>query len=248
MQIALHSGMPVGSSIDYALYRNNPESISRIFKKESYPGGTSWLVSAEGTAIFQTLKDYEKSGSTKTQPGFAGDVNARVKLDYARFKLDVMTRDVAFILHSIPSLPTYSNFPKEYKSSPEIFAAIGADQYFPASALTVGATVGLDIPATLETPSASNIPGNMTTSTTLVVRNESDRTPLPAGEKAAAIIAVKGNVKLDLGEGFAVLGNLFYQYDANVVRYARSNPEDQFHVEFGNFNQLGFDITLQARF
>jgi hypothetical protein len=248
LQIALHSGMPVGSSIDYALYRNSPDSIARLFKKEGYPGGLSWLLSAEATAIFQTLKDYEKSGSTKTQQGFAGDINGRVKWNYSRFKLDVMTRDVAFILHSIPSLPTYSNFPAEYKASPEIFASVGADQFFPALGLTAGATFGLDLPATLETPSASAIPGNMTTSTTLVVRNESDRTPLPAGEKAAPILALKGSAKLDLGEGFSVLGNLFFQYDANVVRYKRSSPDEQFQVEFGNFNQLGFDITLQARF
>jgi len=248
VQVALHSGMPVGSSIDYALYRNNPESIARLFKKESYPGGLSWLISAEATTIYQTLKDYQSSGSTKTQRGYAGDVNVRVKLDYTRLKLDAMTRDVAFILHSIPSLPTYSDFPSEYKKSPEIFASAGVDQFFPATDVTVGVTVGLDIPATLETPTAAAIPGNMTTSTVLVVRNESDRTPLPAGEKVAPIIAVKGTAKLDLGEGFALIGNLFYQRDENVIRYARSDPNQPFHVEFANFNQLGFDFTLQARF
>jgi hypothetical protein len=248
VQVALHSGMPVGSSIDYALYRNSPESIARLFKKESYAGGLSWLISAEATAIKQTLKDAENTGSTTTQPGFAGDVNARVKLNYTRFKLDVMTRDVAFILHSIPSLPTYSDFPAEYKATPEIFGSVGVDQFLPPLGVTAGVTVGVDIPATLETPSASAIPGNMSTSTTLVVRNESDRTVLPEGEEVAPIIAVKGSAKLDLGEGFAVLGNLFFQYDANVVRYERSDPEAPFHAEFGNFNQLGFDVTLQARF
>jgi hypothetical protein len=125
---------------------------------------------------------------------------------------------------------------------------VGVDQFLPATGVTAGVTVGVDIPATLETPSASAIPGNMSTSTTLVVRNESDRTVLPEGETVAPIIAVKGSAKLDLGEGFAVLGNLFFQYDANVVRYERSDPEAPFHAEFGNFNQLGFDVTLQARF
>ena len=71
--------MAVGSSIDYKLYRNEPESIARLFRKEEYPGGLSWLVSAEGTALMQTLKDPEMTGSTTTQIGFAADVNVRVK-------------------------------------------------------------------------------------------------------------------------------------------------------------------------
>src|SRR5262249_35960689 len=43
-QVVLHEGLAVGSSIDYALYRNEPLSIARLFAKESYPGGLSWLV------------------------------------------------------------------------------------------------------------------------------------------------------------------------------------------------------------
>jgi hypothetical protein len=240
--------MAVGSSIDYALYRNQPESIARLFKKESYPGGLSWLVSAEATLIRQTLKDPEMIGSTTTQKGYAGDLNVRVKYDYTRFKLDVMTRDLAFILHSIPSLPTYWDFPDEYETTPEIFASVGVDHYLPGPAITAGVTFGLDLPATLETPTAAGVPGNLTDSATLVVRNESDRTPLPAGESVAAIMAIKANLKFDLAESFTAFGEVYFQYDPNQVRYNRDDPEDTFGVEFGNFNQLGFNVTLQARF
>jgi hypothetical protein len=249
VQVALHDGMPVGSSIDYALYRNQPESIARLFRKESYPGGLSWLVSVEGTLVNQTLKDPSMTGSTRTQTGYAGDVNIRVKYDRTRFKLDFMTRDLAFILHSIPSLPTYWDFPDTYTVSPEMFVAIGADQFFPEWALTLGGTFGLDIPATLESPTASGIPGNLTTSTTLVIRNESNRSVLPEGEAVAPIMAFKGQGRIDFAESFAFIGEAYYQYDPNTVEYDRDSAEGSFNrAQFANFHQLGFNVTLQAKF
>jgi hypothetical protein len=248
-QVVLHQGIPVGSSIDYALYRNEPESIARLFRKESYPGGFSWLVSPEVTVIRQTLKDPEMAGSTRTQMGLAADLNVRLKMGYTRVRLDVMTRDLAFILHSIPSLPTYWDFPDTYDTTNEIFGAVGVDHFFPDLQLTTGVTVGGDLPATLTTPTASEIPGNLTTSSTLVVRNESSRSVLPEGADVALIWAVKGTVRKDFGDVFAALVDVYYQYDPNTVRYDRSSSEGSFNMaRFASFDQLGFDVTLQARF
>ncbi len=185
LQLVVHDGIPVGSSIDYALYRNDPDSIARLFKKESYPSGVSWLVSPELTMIAQTLKDPNAPGATRTQLGFAGDLNVRVKIDTLRLELDVMARDLAYILHSVPSLPTYWDFPDSYQTTPELFAALGGDFYFPDSQVTAGLTVGLDRPATLTTTTAEMLPGNLTTSTTIVVRNDSSRSVLPPGADVA---------------------------------------------------------------
>jgi hypothetical protein len=248
-QVAVHDGMPVGSSVDYALYRNDPEAIARLFKKEEYPGGLSWLVSSEATTIFQTLKDPSATGSTRTQFGFAADLNARVKWNFFRFRADLMVRDLAFILHSVPSLPTYTDFLDEYDTRPELFAAFGVDRYFPGPQVTAGLTVGFDAPATIKTPLASDIPGNQTTSNTLVVRNESYRSVLPEGEDPALTWAIKGSVRVDIGPGFAALADLYFQYDPNTVRYERTSSEGTFQrAEFARFEQLGFNLTLQTRF
>jgi hypothetical protein len=248
-QAVLHDGVAVGSSTDYALYRNDPESIKRLFQKEQYPGGMAWLVSSEGTVIGQTLKDPSLSGSTRTQIGYAADINVRVKNDYTRLKADIMTRDLAFILHSVPSLPTYWDFPDDYKATPEIFASAGVDQYFPVSAVTAGLTLGVDKPASLTTPSPSDIPGNETTSTTLVIRNQDSRSVLPAGESVALVFAAKATLRKDFGDAFAALVDVYYQYDPNTVRYDRTSNEGSFNsATFAGFNQLGFDVTLQARF
>ena len=53
-QIALHKGMPVRSSIDYRLYKNNNERVSGLFNPVTYPGGVSWRAMAEFTAMGET--------------------------------------------------------------------------------------------------------------------------------------------------------------------------------------------------
>src|SRR5688572_26473438 len=122
-QIALHKGMPVQSSFDYRLYKNNNERVSGLFNPVKYPGGVSWLAMAEFTAMGQTLKDPDRTGSTTLQKGYAGDANIRVMIDRLRFRLDASYRTLAFILHSQPSLPTYSDFPDDYELEPNFFAS-----------------------------------------------------------------------------------------------------------------------------
>jgi hypothetical protein len=262
LQVSLHSGLPVGSSIDYALYRNQPESIARLFHKEAYPGGLAWLVSAEGTMIGQTLKDPYNTGSTVTQYGYAGDVNVRVKFNRTRFRFDVMSRSLSFILHSIPSLPTYTDFATDCGKSadgrcssvtPEYYLSAGVDQNLPDSGITAGVSVGLDIPATLTTPRAQDITGNQTTATTVVLRNDAIAygSFLPKGKDVAPIFALKATLRYDFADAFAAFADVYYQYDPNTTEYDRSGNESNFmgvDPKFANFNQLGFNVTLQARF
>jgi hypothetical protein len=253
-QLALHKGMPVQSSVDYKLYKNNNERVSGLFNPVKYPGGVSWLAMIEGTAIGQTLKDPDKTGTTRIQKGYAGDVNVRVMIDRWRLRLDASYRTLAFILHSQPSLPTYSDFPADYSTKPNLFADVGIDRNW-NDFITIGAVLGIERPATLT--SSKGITGGMTGVTgksTAVIRNNNIDTLitiLPVGEDAVPQLAAKGTVKLDFGRIYTALFEVYYSYDGNVTRYRRveeNNPESPFEFVFGNFNQLGVNATLQARF
>jgi hypothetical protein len=254
-QLSIHKDMPLRSSVDYKLYKNNGESISGLFNPEVYPGGLSWLAQSEFTVIGQTLKDPDNTGSTKVQVGQAGDVNVRVKLDRMRFRLDLSYRDLAFILHSQPSLPPYEDFPSQYTTKPDLFAAVGFDNNW-GDWLTLGVVAGIERPATLTSP--KGIPGvsaSATTGTsTAVIRNDNVNTLitiLPAGEDAVAQLALKGTAKVDFAKIFSALLEVFYSYDGNQTQYLRtcSDPEQcPFAYQFGQFNQLGVNLTLQARF
>ncbi len=253
-QVALHKGMPVQSSVDYKLYKNNNERVSGLFNPVKYPGGVSWLAMAEGTVIGQTLKDPEMTGTTKVQKGYAGDINVRVMIDRWRVRFDASYRTLSFILHSQPSLPTYSDFPADYTTAPDLFAAVGIDHNWD-DFLTIGAILGVDKPATLT--STKGITGAMTGVTgesTAVIRNNNIDTLitiLPVGEKAVPQIAAKATAKLDFGKIYSALFEVIYSYDGNITRYKRvdeGNPESPFEFQFGNFKQLGVNATLQARF
>ena len=64
------------------------------------------------------------TGTTTIQKGYAADINVRVMIDRIRFRFAASYRTLAYILHSQPSLPTYSDFPSDYTTAPDIFAAV----------------------------------------------------------------------------------------------------------------------------
>jgi hypothetical protein len=252
-QLSVYKNMPLRSSVDYKLYKNNNESISGLFNPEQYPGGLGWMASSEFTVLGQTLKDPEKTGSTKIQMGMAGDLNVRVKYNRIRLRFDASYRDLAFILHSQPSLPPYSDFPSSYQIKPNFFAAVGVDKNW-GDWLTLGVIAGIERPATLTSP--KGIPGDTTTAgtSTAVIRNNNIDTlitVLPKGEDAAPQTALKGTAKIDFAKMFTAVLEVFYSYDPNQSRYKRAcDDPDQcaFEYTFGEFNQLGLNATLQARF
>ena len=254
VQASIHQGTPLRSSVDYRLYKFNNESVSGLFAPEKYPGGLAWLAQAEFTVLGQTLKNPEMTGSTVIQYGKAGDLNVRVKLDRIRLRLDLSYRDLAFILHSQPSLPPYEDFPAAYTTSADYFAAIGADKNW-GDWLTLGLVAGVEKPATLTSP--KGIPGAETDapgSSTAVIRNNNIDTLitiLPAGSDVVPQFALKATAKVDFAKIFSALLEVFYSYDGNQSRYRRTCDDPQqcpFAYEFGAFNQLGLNATLQARF
>jgi hypothetical protein len=260
VQASIHKGMPLRSSVDYRLYKNNGEQVSQLFLPERYPGGVSWLAQTEFTVLGQTLKDPDKTGSTKRQIGHAGDLNVRVKIDRVKLQMDLSYRDLAFILHSVPSLPTYEDFPSNYTLKPDLFADVGITRNW-GDWLTLGVIAGIEKPATLESP--SGIPGGMTTNTTAIIRNNNVDTlitilpPMCDGKPCTAVpqFAFKGTARVDFGKIYAALVEVFYSYDGNTTRYQRVGcadgqacPDQPFQFVFGQFNQIGVNATLQARF
>jgi hypothetical protein len=256
-QLSVHKGMPVQSSVDYRLYKFNDERVSGLFDPVKYPGGLSWLAMSELTYLAQTLKDPNKTGTTVIQPGMAGDLNVRVMMDRTRLRLDLSYRDLAFILHSVPSLPTYEDFPSQYKTTADFFAAVGADQNW-NDFLTLGVIAGVEKPATLTSPTGiAGQPGATGSSTAVIRNNNIDTiiTILPTGKDAAPQLALKGTAKLTFGRIYSAVLEVFYSYDPNTTRYQRAGctsvqacPDQPFEFKFGNFNQLGVNATLQARF
>ena len=252
VQVALHHGMPVTSSLDYKLYKNDPERIGRVFQPVVYPGGTSWLVMSEAELIGQTLADPDKIGSTKIQWAKAGDINARVMIDRYRIRADVSYRDLAYVLQNQPSLPSYQDFSSAFKIAPDIFADFGVDHNW-NDRLTLGAVIGMERPAAMTAPAGlpSSVTGTMTGSQTQVIRNNGFGTIasiLPTGSSPEPQFAIKGTGLVSFGAIYSFLVNVYYQYDPNMTVGTLNQMSGEYEFKFDHLNQLGMDITLQAKF
>jgi hypothetical protein len=71
---------------------------------------------------------------------------------------------------------------------------------------------------------------------------------LPPGEEAAPAYAFKFTGQYDFAEFFSAMVDVYFTYDPNQTRLRRDDAEALFEYEFGDFNQLGTNVTLQARF
>ncbi|RME26555.1 MAG: hypothetical protein D6806_06030, partial [Deltaproteobacteria bacterium] len=87
-QVGYHRGIPIGTSIDFALYKNDPEMEINFFKPEEYGPGVSFVVKHEGSFLWHTLSDPDNYGSTTNQFAMAFDLNLALKVGFWRFHLD----------------------------------------------------------------------------------------------------------------------------------------------------------------
>ncbi len=248
-QLAYHRGMEVGSSIDFALYRNDPDRETVFFKPEKYGTGLSFVVKHEGTFLFQTLEDPDRYGTTVSQPAQAYDINFALKWGYSRVHLDAMIRTLSFILFDVPSFVSYQDFPQEAKVESEKFFAIGMDHHFPKLHLTPGLKFGMQWPATYYIDNL-NIGGALFPGKrTVVVYDTAMRSVLPAAHKAEPISSIKANVKWDLSEMLCLILEVFYSYDNNQTRYTSDTQGmNVVNVKFVDPHILGMNLAAQARF
>jgi hypothetical protein len=264
-RVTYHQGMPVGTSADYLLYKNDPTTVGFWFKKEQYPGGFSWLVSASFNLIAQTLQDPDSAASTKYQLAYAGDLLARAKYNFTRLHATVMFRTLSYILNNVPSFVPFQDFPSNATVKPEIFAALGASQYFPYRRVTLGGTFGVQLPATFTAPQlppelVGNNPTALAQNSTMVVRQEGSVSLLPPGKSELPIVAAKLLARMDFLDYFAAILDVYYTYDPNQAKLCRSFDgvscapadatarESEFIRTFIKPHQLGFNFTLQAKF
>ena len=110
-EIVYHRGVPVGTSVDFKLYKNDPDMPQKFFTPEVYPGGLSATVSLEGSYLVQTLEDPDVFARTVPQGATAIALQARAKLDYLRVNVLGEYRSLSFIQFEVPGLPPYKDFP-----------------------------------------------------------------------------------------------------------------------------------------
>jgi opacity protein-like surface antigen len=263
-QLSYTHGMPIGVSIDFRLYRNNPNQPILFFKPENYsPGKFSFAVSSEVSYVVNMVEDPERTGGIVPLPGIAADLNFRMKYGYLRLHADVVFRDLGFILVNVPGIVPFQGFSKEQKLSPEFFAAVGADYYFTASRVTIGLKLGVQMPATFQAVLPKEVTGNVAPGalqgeTIVVVRDEGDWVFVPVVDSKGnqnvilPVFSAKANFKWQMSKFMAMVGELLFSIDNNTTRLQfKKGQVDGTVVTERVFDfpiQLGFNLMVQASF
>ena len=241
-RLTVRQGLPIQNSVDYMLYRNDPDVNVMDWWKETYqPGKFSWSVSGEFNYLVQNLENVEKYGSTKLQPAYAGAMQAKFKYDHGRLQLVGLVRNLEYVLQNVPSLTPFVALPETgTNTTPEWFVAGTLDWYFEKVHLLPFITGGMQIPATFQTEDPKTVQ---------VVRDATRRDRLPQGFDVVPIYQLRVGLQWDLSEMFAILGNFQFVYDENLTRLVIDpTGERQTMREFEDPAAYGFTLMARARF
>jgi hypothetical protein len=247
-QIGYHHGMDIGTSIDFALYQNDPDLETKFFKPEEYGEGLSLVIKHEGSFLFHTLEEPERYATTVVQNAMAFDLNFAVKWGYFRAHLDFMYRTLAFLLFEVPSFTPYQDFPEAAELKDEMFVAAGVDYHFPDLHLTPGIKIGVQMPATYTIESLDVGGVTFTGKRTVVITDVANRSVLPVDEQARMIFSLKGNLKWDISEALAMVLEVYYTWDDNQIRYVSDFSGLNVISQFVDPNIMGMNLAAQARF
>ncbi|MBU1238757.1 hypothetical protein KJ865_03525 [Myxococcota bacterium] len=248
-RIAYMHGMKMGMSADLRLFRNDAEFVNSLNARPSYSPGFSYLISAEGNYIMQSLQDPDTYGTTKLQNAYAGAVSAKFRNDFLRGHLTLFSRSVSFILMNVPSYVPYQAFSQGLDTSAELFAAAGVDYYLKDLHLTVGITAGLQFPASTQvqltaTTGASEVDLGKRT---VVIRDMGQLSILPEGEDPLPIFGTKLTAKWDLSDMMSVTFMVLYQRDPNYTTL-KTLSNGTSSREFESPNKFGAAVVTSAKF
>jgi hypothetical protein len=238
-RLTFRKGMPIGTSIDFQLFRYSPDATYLLTQNQIYDNRFAASGAFEFTGVGQTLLDWEKPDTTVIRPALAGAFNGRLRYKKTRVFATALFRNLDYVVLDIPGVAPYRAFPAGAVVKPEWFVVAGVDYYLQRTRLTPGLVFAYKNPASY----TSN-------DTTLVYREFNDVETLPKGNPALDIISSKLTLKWDLAPFFVIVGELRYTFDNNRTKFAKSNDDAgriRVFEDKNITNRLGFFLLAQAR-
>jgi len=247
-RLVVHDNMPVPRSVDFLLYRNDPNKAMVLFAPEKYtPGEVAWSVSAEASALGQRLKDFDQAGSLKDQVAMAAALQGVLKAGYLRLSATAIYRNLNFVVRNVPGFIPFETLPKDAQTDPELFGAVTADYHLKELHLTPGIGGGLQAPSTFR--SQFDAGGGTPASRTIVVRQQGDESILPYNKDRTPILQARASVRWDISEILAMVAWVQYVRDNNGTLVVRDPSEGTASLRvFQSPDRLGVGTALQARF
>ncbi len=246
--VAHAKGMPAPQSIDFLLYKNDPNKPQVIFAPERYePGKTSWSASVEFSNLLQNVKDFDISGATKLQSARAAALQANLKSGFLRASLTGIYRDLPFVVRNQPSYIAFESIPAAGSTTNELFFAAATDYYIESAHLTPGIGAGLQFPASFKSTSTDT--SSAPIERTVVVREQGNIAILPLNKGAVPIVQARVSLKWDVSQILSAIVWAQYVLDNNGSFLARDPNEGTLGIRtFLSPSFFGLGTSVQARF
>ncbi|MBM4371273.1 MAG: hypothetical protein FJ098_06440 [Deltaproteobacteria bacterium] len=217
-------GGPVGNRLDLDLYFQDPDL--HPLRGDSYEGRLGVQLSAEYSHLVQVLEDPDRPASTKLEQARAAALSAGFRFRGLRTHLNLIFRDLSFIVFNVPGVVPYQALPTASEVQPEIFGVLSVDYFFAKVGLTPALSVGVLRPATYRpTMQGSTLTGPYAAEVekgihTIVIKgsNAYDWQMLPVGENEWPVFLARVDLKWNLGDSFAMIGEVSYRYDGNLAQ------------------------------
>lgn len=246
-RVVFHQDMPVPSSVDFLLYKNDPSKPMILFKPEKYdPNQFAYSLSAEIDWLQQHLKDFDTAGALKDQSARGMAVQGVVRAGYLRFSATGIYRELNFVVRNVPGFIPFETLPGSAKTDPELFGSIAADYHFPNAHLTPGIGGGVQLPATFRSEFTD---GGVPAQRVIVVRQQGDESILPYNKERTAIIQARLSLRWDISDMFALVAWVQLVRDNNGTLVVRDPTEGTASLRvFQSPNRVGAAFAVQARF
>ncbi|MCL2325201.1 MAG: hypothetical protein FWC40_01670 [Proteobacteria bacterium] len=250
---AFSEGFAPEASIDYRLYRNRDSGFeaSHFFlrKPKNYENFT-WRASIEGNWLTQTLADFDNLGSTKRIDAFAGAIRSDLFIGKFAVNIDLVYRDLYFILFNVPGLDPFYALPNGASSTPEILFAVKGEYWIESANLLPSLMFGIQKPASYrgrisETPNPTDLVSGQQT---VAILDSSTIIAFPDGAQPKELYSIRFTLRWDLSDMLSLIGEVNYNYDRNQL--GRRKDPVNFTAEYymRDPNVVGVGIFAQARF
>ncbi len=226
-------------SAELNLYRNSPDYVVDSYISHRQLDGFGLLVQAEANLLGHSLLDADDPSQIVVEQAMAGDIQTVLVWNSTEINLDVVYKDLPYILFNIPGLTSGYSISETMETSPQLYYRARVAHYFPEWHLAQSVGIGLMQPATYQTSEG-----------TFVQYTERDKEGVPAGQDATNILAGVLGTQVDLSPSMVAVGEILYTIDNNLSKVEADENGDLVRVaEPENVRQaLGFNLMLRARF
>ena len=242
----------LGQSPDLQLIKNDLENPSdwkwrgSIARIPDHEGMFGLGVSVEFSTLWQSLIDADEPSTVVYDDAITAAFKARVRfVKNMRVGLDVVYRDVSFLVLNVPGLVPYVSFAEETQQAPQIYGALWWDWFIERAKLRPGFVIGLMQPAAFS--AAEDAQGNRQVQ---VIREANDYEIMPTGEEPFTILSLKASLRWHLSPMMVIAGEVSFTQDYNNTRVV-TDPESGVGVrelDGKQAQQLGLNLFMQAAF